>query len=143
MWLLRVKCIYPIKLEINATDVVKSVWYLDIHLEIDNGDRLKTIIYNNKKDFSFPIVNFPFLCWNIPTASPYWVYICKLLRYSRACISYHKFCDRALKLTRKLLNEEFKNSEVEIIPSQILMTPPSVGLSLFNIRFTDDTGYVP
>ena len=38
----------------------------------------------------------------------YGVYISQLIRYSRACISYHDFLDRGLLLTRKLLNQEFQ-----------------------------------
>ena len=91
--------IYPIELEIkDTTDTVKSASYLDLHLEIDNEGRLKTKLYDKRDDFSFPIVNFPFLSSNIPAAPA----------YSRACISYHDFLDRGLLLTRKLLNQEFQ-----------------------------------
>ena len=101
--------IYPIELEIkDTTDTVKSASYLDLHLEIDNEGRLKTKLYDKRDDFSFPIVNFPFLSSNIPAAPAYGVYISQLIRYSRACISYHDFLDRGLLLTRKLLNQEFQ-----------------------------------
>jgi hypothetical protein len=33
-----------------------SASYLDLHLEIDNGGRLKTKLYENCDDFTFPIV---------------------------------------------------------------------------------------
>ena len=55
----------------------------------------------------FPIVNFPFICSNIPAAPAYEVYISQLIRYSRACGSYQDFLDRGLLLTRKLLNQGF------------------------------------
>ena len=101
--------IYPIELEIkDTTDTVKSASYLDLHLEIDNEGRLKTKLYDKRDDFSFPIVNFPFLSSNIPAAPAYGVYISQLIRYSRACISYHDFLSRGLLLTRKLLNQEFQ-----------------------------------
>ena len=104
-----VEHIYPIELEIkDTTDTVKSASYLDLHLEIDNEGRLKTKLYDKRDDFSFPIVNFPFLSSNIPAAPAYGVYISQLIRYSRACISYHDFLDRGLLLTRKLLNQEFQ-----------------------------------
>ena len=92
----------------DTTDTVKSASYLDLHLEIDNEGRLKTKLYDKRDDFSFPIVNFPFLSSNIPAAPAYGVYISQLIRYSRACISYHDFLDRGLLLTRKLLNQEFQ-----------------------------------
>jgi hypothetical protein len=44
---------------------------------------------NDKRDhFNFPIMNFPFVSSNIPTAPAYGVYISQLIRYSRVCGSY-------------------------------------------------------
>jgi len=51
------------------------------------------------------IVNFPFICSNIPAAPAYGVYISQLIRYSRTCGSYLDFLDRELLLTRKILNQ--------------------------------------
>jgi hypothetical protein len=47
--------------------------------------RLRTKPYNKRDDFNFPIVNFPFICSNIPAALAYGVYIFQMIRYSRAC----------------------------------------------------------
>ena len=77
-------------------------------LEIDNEGSLKTKLYDKSDDFSFPIVNFPFLYSNIPVATAYGLYISQLERYFRTCISYLGFLDRGLLLTRKLLNQEFQ-----------------------------------
>jgi hypothetical protein len=45
-----------------------------------------TSVKNDKRDdLNFPIVNFPFICSNIPTAPVYGVYISQMIRYSRAC----------------------------------------------------------
>ena len=63
---------------------------------------------NDKRDhFYFPILNFPFICSNIPATPAYGVYIFHLIWYSRACGSYQDFLDRGLLLTRKLLNQGF------------------------------------
>ena len=100
--------IYPIELEIKeTTDTVMSVSFLDIHFEIDSEGRLRTKLYDKRDYFNFPIVNFPFICSNIPAAPSYGVYISQLIRYSRACGSYHDFLDRGLLLRRKLLNPGF------------------------------------
>ena len=100
--------IYPIELEIkDTTDTDRSASYLDLHLEIDSEGRLRTKLYDKRDDFNFPIVNFPFICSNIPAAPAYGVYISQLIRYSRACGSYQDFLDRGLLLTRKLLNQGF------------------------------------
>jgi hypothetical protein len=77
--------IYAIELEIkDTTDTDRSASYLDIHLQIDNEGQLRTKLYENRDDFNFPIVNFPFICSNIPTAPAYGVYIFQLIRYFRS-----------------------------------------------------------
>ena len=47
-----------------------SALFLDLHIEIDRTKR-----YDKRDNFTLPIVNFPFICIDIPTASPYGVYI--------------------------------------------------------------------
>ena len=78
--------IYPIELEINdTTDTARSASCLDLHPQIDNEGWLRTKLYDKRDDLKFPIVNFPFICSNIPAASAYGVYIAQLIRYSRSC----------------------------------------------------------
>ena len=84
-----------------------SASYLDLHLEIDSERRLRTKLYDKKDYFNFPIVNFPFICSNIPASPVYGVYISQLMRYSITCGSYQDFIDKGLLLTRKLLNQGF------------------------------------
>jgi hypothetical protein len=68
--------IYPIEPEIkDTTDTDKSISYLDLHLEIDSEGRLGTKLYDKRDDFNILIVNFPFICSNIPAALTYGVYI--------------------------------------------------------------------
>jgi hypothetical protein len=56
----------------DTTDTYMSASYLDINLEIDSEGRLKSKIYDKRDDFNFPIVNFPFICSNIPAALAKW-----------------------------------------------------------------------
>jgi hypothetical protein len=61
--------IYPIELEIkDTTNTDTSASYLDLHLGIDSERRLRTKLYDNRDNFNFPIMNFPFICSNIPAA---------------------------------------------------------------------------
>ena len=92
-------------LEIN--DTPRSAPYLDLHLEIDNRGRLSTKLYDKRDDFTFPIVNFHFLCGNIPAAPAYGVYLSQLDRSSRACDVYRDFLDRARLLTDKLMRQGY------------------------------------
>ena len=73
-----------------------------MHARVVKNETLRQIDYLN-----FSIVNFPFICSNLPAAPEYGVYISQLIRYSRACGSYEDFLDRGLLLTRKLLNHGF------------------------------------
>ena len=71
--------IYPIDLEIkDTTDTDRSASYLGIRLENDSEGRLKTNLYYKRDYFNFLIVNFPFICSNIPAAPAYVVYISQL-----------------------------------------------------------------
>jgi len=75
--------IYPIELEIkDSTDTYRSASYLILHIEIDIEGRLRTKLCDKRDDFNLPIVNFPFICSNIPAAFAYGVYISQLKRYS-------------------------------------------------------------
>ena len=96
--------------------VVHSMFCLmfkHLHLEIDREGRLRTILYDKRDDFNFPIVNFPFICSNIPATPAYGVYISQMIRYSRACGSYQDFLDRGLLLTRKLLNQGYRLAKLK------------------------------
>ena len=100
--------IYPKELEIkDTTDSARSASYLDLLLEIDEDGKLMTKLYDKRDDFSFQIVNFPFLCGNIPSAPAYGVYISQLIRYARACRKYTDFVYRAKLLTNKLLKQGY------------------------------------
>jgi hypothetical protein len=92
----------------DTTDRARFVWYLDLHLEIDSEGRLRTKHYDKRDDFNFPIVNFPFICNNIPATPAYGVYISQLIRYS-----YQDFFDRGLQLTSKVLNQEFRLAKLK------------------------------
>ena len=100
--------IYPVELEIKETTcTLKSASYLDLHLEIDNRNRLYTKPYDKRDDFDFPVVNFPVLSSNIPASPAYGVYVSQLIRYARACTHYQDFLARGIALTNKLLKQEF------------------------------------
>ena len=72
--------IYPIELEIKDTrDTDRSASYLDLHLEIGSEGWLRTKLYDKRNDFNFPIVNFSFICSNIPAALANGVYTSQLI----------------------------------------------------------------
>ena len=81
-----VDSIYPGELEIkDTTESVSSVSYLDVLLEKDLNGILTTKLYDKRDDFNFSIVNFTYLCSNIPSSPAYGVFVSQLIRYARAC----------------------------------------------------------
>ena len=89
--------IYPEELEFkDTTDSSTSASYLDILLGIDRDQHLTTQIYDKRDDFDFSIVNFPFLCSNIPG------YI----------TGYHDFLTRAKVLTSKLFRQGYQSENL-------------------------------
>jgi hypothetical protein len=87
--------IYPNEIKITSGIDTQRYSYLDLHIEIHNGRRLKTKVYEKRNDFTFPIVNFPFIRSNIPASSAYLVYAPQLIRYSRNCAQNSDFLVRA------------------------------------------------
>ena len=89
--------IYSIEPETKGTtDTDRSASCLDLCLKIDSEGPLRTKLFDKRDDFNFPIVDFPFICSNIPSAPAYGVYISQFIRYSRACCFYQDFLDRGL-----------------------------------------------
>ena len=78
-----------------------SASYLELHLEINKGGRLKIKLYDKRHDFTFPIANFHFISSNIPALPAYGGYISELIRHSRDCAKYSDFQERVQLLTQK------------------------------------------
>ena len=114
----------------DTTDTQSSASYLDRHLEIDNRVRLKTNFYDKRDDFTFPIVNFPFISSNIPASSTYGALISQLIRYSRACTQYIDFLNRLQLLTQNQLKQDFFAPRMKS-PIQKSTSQMTTDLSLF------------
>jgi hypothetical protein len=62
-----VDSIYPNELEIKDTiGCSTSASYLDVLLKLNTNSKIKTQLYDERNVFNFSIVNFPYLCSNIP-----------------------------------------------------------------------------
>ena len=80
--------IYLVELEIKETaDDQYQSSFLDLLLEIDKGSRLRVKIYDKRNGFNFDIVNFPFLCGNVPQSPSYEVYVSHI-RYTLCSCLY-------------------------------------------------------
>jgi hypothetical protein len=109
-----VDSIYSNELEIkDTTECSTSASYLDVLLKLDTNGKLTTQLYDKRDDFNFSIVNFPYLCINIPASPAYGVYISQLIRYARACSTYDQFLVRGSLLTNKLMSQGFQMSRLQ------------------------------
>jgi hypothetical protein len=101
----------------------------------------KLTVRNETLIFNFPIMNFPYICSNIPAALH--IQYLSLSWYSRACGSYQDFLERGLLLTRKLLNQVFLLVKLKSSLRQFYCRHSDLvdryGISVS----TNDHGYVP
>ena len=105
--------IYPAELEIkDTTDAQNHASYLDLLLTYEHDHRLQVKLYDKRDDFNFHIVNFPFICSNIPQSPAYGVFISQLIRYARASTLYPDFLTRSRLLTSKLLNQGYTRNKL-------------------------------
>ena len=78
-----------------------------------NGGNLSTKIYDKRYDFNFNIINFPYLCSNVPSSPSYGVNISQVIRYARASTNYSDFLKRHKYLRNRLLNQEYEEMRLK------------------------------
>ena len=104
--------IYPVELVLKrTTESLCELSYLDICIRIIDH-KFTTKVFDKRDSFGFNIVNFPFLCGNIPIQPAYGVYISQLVRIGRICDSYNDFCSRNYMITSKLIRQGFRYSVI-------------------------------
>ena len=59
------------------------------------------------KDFPFNIVNFPFLCGNVPLGQSYGGFTSQVVIYGRGCMFVKDFVSRVQMLRKKLIRQSF------------------------------------
>ena len=99
--------IYPQDLEIKLeSSNTKEVAYLDLKINSENSN-LTFSIYDKRDDFSFDIVNFPFMDSCIPKKSALGVFFSQLIRYARISTKFSDFKIRGISLISKLKCQGF------------------------------------
>ena len=71
----------------KTTESNSRISYLDISISICNN-KYVTEVYDKRENFNFNIVNYPYMCSNIPANPTYGVYVSQLVRISRICDNY-------------------------------------------------------
>ena len=104
--------IYPTELQLNkANSSDTEAPIVDLNLSVTNGI-ISSKIYDNRDDFNFEIVNFPFLDGDVPGSPSYGVYISQLIRFARACFYVDDFNNRNLFLTARLLKQGYRYHKI-------------------------------
>jgi hypothetical protein len=97
----------------DTTESDKSASYLDILLNIDSNGGLAASLCGRRGGFDFAVINFPFLCGDVPLSPAYGVYISQLIRYARACFAYEDFSKRGKLLAKKLMLQGCRESHLK------------------------------
>ena len=100
-----------IKLESNN---IKEVAYLDLKIRSEEG-RLDFSVYDKRDDFSFEIVNFPFIESCIPKKSALGVFYSQSIRYARICSKCEAFKAKGFGLVTRLKSQGFKQEDLRKI----------------------------
>ena len=115
--------IYPRELEIKLeSNNVKEVAYLDLNLKCEN-DVLVSSVYDKRDNFSFEIVNYPYIDSCIPKKSALGVFSSQLIRYARICSKFTDFKVKSTSLVIKLRNQGYNVNDLK-----------RLGLKFFNER---------
>ena len=100
--------IYPAELQLNKANTSdKETSFLDLNIKVIGSD-IHTSVYDKRDDFGFPIVNFPWLCGDVPGLPTYGIYILQLVRFARCCTSILDFHSKNLQITSKLLTQGYR-----------------------------------
>ena len=100
--------IYPKELVLKeTTESENSCSYLDLCFFRTNDNCLKTKIYDKRDEFTFDIINYPYIDSNIPSSPAYGVYISRLVAFARACSNLQDFVFRHDLLARKLVSQGY------------------------------------
>ena len=104
--------IYPSELDLKDTTLSSTeVCYLDTKIvHGDSSGPFHISVFDEREDFNFRIVNFPFMDSNIPTTPAYGVYVSQLVRYARICIAKADFMHRLRSLSSRHKQKGFKSS---------------------------------
>ena len=98
-------------------------FYFFFHFE----NKVSTKIYDNRDDFNFEIINFPFLDGDVSRSPSYGVYISQLIRFAIVCSCVDYFNNRnQFFMTSKLLNKVIDtiNSAKLFLKGALLDAPP-------------------
>ena len=130
---------YPNEMIIKNTNLsANHATYLDLDIKvIDNNYIFKS--FDKRKEFSFPIVNYPNLHGNIPSKAAYGVFTSQLVRFVKINLNVEDFANDVKHLINKLRNQGYDtnrlmNTYVKFTRKYIA-TWAKFGIDISNINF--------
>ena len=115
--------IYPPELQLNKANTSDTeAPFLDLHSSISNGFVLSKI-NDNRDDFDFDIVNFPFLDGDVPRSTSYGVKISLFIRFARVASHLADFNALNKSLTAKRLQQGYRYHKLRKMHSVFLPFP--------------------
>ena len=110
--------------------------YLDLKIKSENSV-LNFSVYDKRDDFSFDIVNFPFIDSCIPKKSALGVFYSQLIRYARLSSKYADFLIRSKLLVIKLMTQGYRKNELKKLTSRFFRDKQDI-LTKYNIPNIED-----
>ncbi len=99
--------IYPGELEIKETlETTCTASFFDLHLRFDSNGKRSTKKYDKRDDFDFEIINFLYLCSNIPTSPMLFIFLNWFDKLDNVP-NYYDFLERLKHLRTRLLSQEY------------------------------------
>ena len=99
--------IYPPEMIVNKTNIsVRKTIFLDLTISIYRG-KFYVKLYEKRNDYSFDVINYPFLDGNIPKNQSYGIFISQLVRFARINSSFNGFILDCKSLVSKLVRQHF------------------------------------
>ena len=130
---------YPNEMVINNTNLsANHTTYLDLDIiVIDNTYVFKS--FDKRKEFSFPIVNYPNLHGNIPSKAAYGVFTSQLVRFVKINLNVEDFVNDVKDLIGKLRNQGYDSNR--LVNTYVTFTRKYIaawakfGIDISNINF--------
>ena len=87
------------------------------HTIVSTISQIRTKLCDKRDDFSFNIVNFPFIYSNIPAEPVYGKYLSHLMRKEWVCGSFHDYVFERFAANKEAIETEVPSGYAEVITS--------------------------
>ena len=98
---------------LKKTNVLsQKVNFLDMSISVYQG-KFRFSCYDKRNDFKFNVINFPFMCGNLPMVQMHGLFISQLVRYSHINSHFNDFSKCCNTLYKKLLKQGFDATRLQ------------------------------